>query len=134
MKENILIALVVILLGTMLVQISTQNSNNRYNVISAGNMLTVLVDQKTGETWRNCVCNEKSPIPGCWEKMHIVNPETELQPIGEAKLTKKFQKEAEKIKKQQEKLEKMQTKQEMPNNTTVIAPKQNETDKDKKSK
>lgn len=113
MKENILIALAVLLLASMWIQFSAQNNNNRYDVVSSNNMLTVLIDKKTGQTWRNCVCSEKSPIPGCWEKMHIINPQPYMQPVGEAKLSKKLMKEAAKIKKQQE-------KEQQSSNTTVI--------------
>lgn len=112
MKENILIALGVLLIASMWIQFANQSKNDRYAVISGNNMLTVMVDKKTGTTWRNCVCNEQSPVPGCWEKMSIVNPEPYNQTIGEAKLTKKLMKQTQK-----------QQPQTQPN-TTVIAPNQ----------
>ncbi len=102
MKENILIALVIVLLATIWIQTSITANNNRYDVISNG-MLTILLDKQTGMTWRNCVCNEQSPIPGCWDKMMIVNPNFDMQPKAEAKLSKKIIKEAQKIEKQQKK-------------------------------
>ncbi len=102
MKENILIALAIVLLGSMWLQFSMKANDNRYDVVSNG-MLTILVDKQTGMTWRNCVCNEKSPIPGCWEKMMVVNPNFDMQPKGEAKLSKKIIKETKKIEKQQKK-------------------------------
>lgn len=111
MKENILIAIGVLLIASMWIQFSQQNTNDRYAVVTGNNMLTVMVDKKTGTTWRNCVCNEKSPVPGCWEKMNIVNPEPYNQTIGEAKLTKKLMKKAPKQEQTQP-------------NTTVIAPNQ----------
>lgn len=89
MKENILIALVVLLIAGMWIQFATQKNNDRYAIVTGSNMLTIMIDKKTGITWRNCVCDAKSGIPGCWEKMNIVNPETYNQTIGEAKLTKK---------------------------------------------
>ncbi len=90
MKENILIGLAVLILATMWFQISNQNANERYDVITGSNMLTILVDKKTGNTWRNCICGEKTPIPGCWEKMNTLNAEDFNKPVGEAKTAKKM--------------------------------------------
>lgn len=89
MKENILIALAVVLIATMWIQFANQKNNDRYSVVTGSNMLTIMIDKKTGVTWRNCICDAKSGIPGCWEKMNIVNPETYNKTIGEAKLSKK---------------------------------------------
>lgn len=104
MKENILIVLALLILFGMFLQ----PKSNRYEVISGPSMLTILVDKQTGETWRNCICGEKSNVPGCWEKMFTVNPELFNKPQGEAKAIKKMialQKQQEKM---QEKLQKQQ--------------------------
>ena len=90
MKENIIIALGVLILGTMCLQLSTQKVKNRYEVVSSNNMLTILVDKQTGNTWRNCICSEQSPIPGCWEKMATINPEEFNKPVGEVKANRKM--------------------------------------------
>ncbi len=109
MKENILILLAVLILAAMGVQILSQNAKNRYEVVTSSNMLTILVDKKTGETWRNCICGEKSNIPGCWEKMITINPENFNKPVGEAKALKKMQDLQKKQVKSQENLNKEQT-------------------------
>jgi hypothetical protein len=91
MKENILIAIVVLLvIVSAISEINEKYSQNRYEVVTAPNMLTILVDKKTGETWRNCICAEKSNVPGCWEKMITINPEDFNKPVGEAKAIKKM--------------------------------------------
>ena len=121
MKENILITLAILILATMWFQISNVQTKNRYEVVTGNNMLTILVDKKTGETWRNCICGEKSNVPGCWEKMITLNPESFNKPAGEAKAIRKM----EKLLKQQEKLQK-----EMQNN----APEQQQTPAEKEQK
>ena len=90
MKENITIALLILILACMFLKCNCNST--RYEVVTAPNMLTILVDKKTGETWRNCICNEKSNVPGCWEKMATINDESFNKPIGEAKAFKKMQK------------------------------------------
>ena len=90
MRDNILIVLAVLILATMWFQISTQNTKYRYDVITGSNMLTILVDKKTGNTWRNCICGDKTPIPGCWEKMTTLNAEEFNKPIGEVKTRRKM--------------------------------------------
>ena len=89
MKENILIVLAVLILAGMVFQCNCYK-NNRYEVVSGGNMLTILVDKKTGETWRNCICSPDSNVPGCWEKMVTLNSESFNKPIGEAKAIEKM--------------------------------------------
>lgn len=100
MKENILIALaVVILLGIGLQLV--QKNNNRYEVVTSQNMLTILVDKQTGNTWRNCICGENSNVPGCWEKMITVNPESFNKPVGEIETSRKMRALQKKFAKQQ---------------------------------
>ena len=108
MKENILVVLAVLILATMWCQIANQAQKNRYEVVTGNNMLTILVDKKTGETWRNCICGEKSNVPGCWEKMVTLNPENFNKPTGEAKAVKKMISLQKKQAKLQEKLSKTQ--------------------------
>lgn len=86
MKENILIVLLLLILTATMFQPCC----NRYEVVTGSNMLTILVDKKTGETWRNCICGENSNIPGCWEKMITINPEMFNKPIGEARAVLKM--------------------------------------------
>lgn len=88
MKENILIILGVLILASLVCQWNT----NRYEVVSGSNMLTILVDKKTGDTWRNCICSPDSNVPGCWEKMVTLNAESFNKPQGEAKTMKKMMK------------------------------------------
>lgn len=91
MKENILVALLVLIIADMCLQAFLQAPKNRYEVVTSQNMLTILVDKQTGETWRNCICGEKSNVPGCWEKMVTINQESFNKPIGEVKATKKME-------------------------------------------
>lgn len=90
MKEKILNALIIIVLGALIVEIAFKEPENRYEVVTSSNMLTILVDKQTGETWRNCICGEKSNVPGCWEKMITINPESFNKPVGEARATRKM--------------------------------------------
>ena len=103
MKENILIILAILILTALCVQISAQNGKDRYDVVTSSNMLTILVDKKTGVTWRNCVCGEKSNVPGCWERMYTINPDTYSKPIGEVYINRKLQAFIDKQKKEQTK-------------------------------
>ena len=105
MKQNILIALGVILLASMWIQFAHQNTNDRYAVITGSNMMTILLDKKTGVTWRNCICNEKTNIPGCWERMNTINPEKYSKPIGEVTINKKLQADIKKQEKLQKKMD-----------------------------
>ncbi len=91
MKDKILNALMIIILVVLAINIATEEpTTDRYEVVTGNNMLTILVDKQTGETWRNCICGEKSNVPGCWEKMITINPEEFNKPIGEAKSMKKM--------------------------------------------
>ena len=103
MKENILIALALLILAGMFLQGCKYSKNNRYEVVTGNSMLTILVDKKTGETWRNCICGDKSNVPGCWEKMITINPESFNKPYGEAKAIDKMIKHKKKVIQEQEK-------------------------------
>ena len=102
MKDNFLIiALLVLILVATFAEIGVKSSQNRYEVVTAPNMLTILVDKHTGETWRNCICGEKSNVPGCWEKMVTLNPESFNKPIGEVEAIKKMEALQKKLQKNQ---------------------------------
>lgn len=112
MKDNILlVSLLILILFATFAEIGVKSSKDRYEVVTAPNMLTILVDKKTGETWRNCICSEKSNVPGCWEKMSTLNPEDFNKPTGEAKAVKKMiklQKKLQKLQPAQQSLEQEQ--------------------------
>lgn len=108
MREKCLTAIIVLLLGLICFQVYQTSSSERYEVVTGSNMLTILVDKKTGNTWRNCICGEKSQVPGCWEKMITINPETFNKPEGEVVTTKKMIALQKKQLKLQEKLQKTQ--------------------------
>lgn len=108
MKEKILNALIIIVLIALIVEIAFKEPENRYEVVTGNNMLTILVDKQTGETWRNCICGEKSNVPGCWEKMITINPENFNKPTGEARSMKKMMALQKRQAKLQEKLNKNQ--------------------------
>ena len=99
MKDNFLIVLLVLILIATFAEIGIKLSENRYEVVTAPNMLTILVDKHTGETWRNCICSDKSNVPGCWEKMITLNQEDFNKPSGEAKAIKKMIKLQKKLQK-----------------------------------
>ncbi len=108
MRENVvIIALLVLILGATFAEIGVNSTKDRYEVVTAPNMLTILVDKNTGETWRNCICTDKSNVPGCWEKMITLNQEEFNKPAGEAKAIKKMIK-------LQKKLQKLQNTQQQP--------------------
>ena len=104
MKDKILNALLIIVLILLVVEVATQEPENRYEVISGNNNVTILLDKQSGQTWRNCICGEKSNVPGCWEKMITINPENFNKPTGEARAMKKMMALQKKQAKLQEKM------------------------------
>lgn len=114
MKDKILNALLIIVLILLVVEVATQEPENRYEVISGNNNVTILLDKQSGQTWRNCICGEKSNVPGCWEKMITINPENFNKPTGEARAMKKMMELQKKQAKLQEKMNNNQPPQQAP--------------------
>lgn len=114
MKDKILNALLIIVLILLVVEVATQEPENRYEVISGNNNVTILLDKQSGQTWRNCICGEKSNVPGCWEKMITINPENFNKPTGEARAMKKMMALQKKQAKLQEKMNNNQPQQQAP--------------------
>lgn len=114
MKDKILNALLIIVLILLVVEVATQEPENRYEVISGNNDVTILLDKQSGQTWRNCICGEKSNVPGCWEKMITINPENFNKPTGEARAMKKMMALQKKQAKLQEKMNNNQPPQQAP--------------------
>lgn len=114
MKDKILNALLIIVLILLVVEVATQEPENRYEVISGNNNVTILLDKQSGKTWRNCICGEKSNVPGCWEKMITINPENFNKPTGEARAMKKMMALQKKQAKLQEKMNNNQPPQQAP--------------------
>ena len=114
MKDKILNALLIIVLILLVVEVATQEPENRYEVISGNNNVTILLDKQSGQTWRNCICGEKSNVPGCWEKMITINPENFNKPTGEARAMKKMMALQKKQAKLQEKMKNNQPPQQAP--------------------
>ena len=114
MKDKILNALLIIVLILLVVEVATQEPENRYEVISGNNNVTILLDKQSGQTWRNCICGEKSNVPGCWEKMITINPENFNKPTGEARAMKKMMALQKKQAKLQEKMNNNQPPQPAP--------------------
>lgn len=114
MKDKILNALLIIVLILLVVEVATQEPENRYEVISGNNNVTILLDKQSGQTWRNCICGEKSNVPGCWEKMITINPENFNKPTGEARAMKKMMALQKKQAKFQEKMNNNQPPQQAP--------------------
>lgn len=114
MKNKILNALLIIVLILLVVEVATQEPENRYEVISGNNNVTILLDKQSGQTWRNCICGEKSNVPGCWEKMITINPENFNKPTGEARAMKKMMALQKKQAKLQEKMNNNQPPQQAP--------------------
>ena len=98
----------------MVVEVATQEPENRYEVISGNNNVTILLDKQSGQTWRSCICGEKSNVPGCWEKMITINPENFNKPTGEARAMKKMMALQKKQAKLQEKMNNNQPPQQAP--------------------
>lgn len=40
-----------------------------YTIIDADHGLTILLNKKTGSTYRNIFCDNKEKIPNCWDSM-----------------------------------------------------------------
>lgn len=114
MKDKILNALLIIVLILLVVEVATQEPENRYEVISGNNNVTILLDKQSGQTWRNCICGEKSNVPGCWEKMITINPENFNKPTGEVRAMKKMMALQKKQAKLQEKMNNNQPPQQAP--------------------
>lgn len=114
MKDKILNALLIIVLILLVVEVATQEPEIRYEVISGNNNVTILLDKQSGQTWRNCICGEKSNVPGCWEKMITINPENFNKPTGEARAMKKMMALQKKQAKLQEKMNNNQPPQQAP--------------------
>ena len=114
MKDKILNAVLIIVLILLVVEVATQEPENRYEVISGNNNVTILLDKQSGQTWRNCICGEKSNVPGCWEKMITINPENFNKPTGEARAMKKMMALQKKQAKLQEKMNNNQPPQQAP--------------------
>ena len=114
MKDKILNALLIIVLILLVVEVATQEPENRYEVISGNNNVTILLDKQSGQTWRNCICGEKSNVPGCWEKMITINPENFNKPTVEARAMKKMMALQKKQAKLQEKMNNNQPPQQAP--------------------
>ena len=114
MKDKILNALLIIVLILLVVEVATQEPENRYEVISGNNNVTILLDKQSGQTWRNCICGEKSNVPGCWEKMITINPENFNKPTGEEREMKKMMALQKKQAKLQEKMNNNQPPQQAP--------------------
>ena len=106
MKDAILVILILLIVADIFMGFAQKP--DRYEVVTGANMLTILVDKKTGDTWRNCICGEKSNVPGCWEKMVTLNPESFNKPIGEVESFKKME---VLLKKQTELQKKSETKE-----------------------
>ncbi len=117
MKDKILntaIAIVLVLLVADFLH-PKFDETDRYKIITADNMLTILLDKKTGETWRNSICSKESQVPGCWERMHFVDQADFYLPEGEKKVRKQEQKLIKKLQKVQAKLQKAQDSTDLKN-------------------
>lgn len=89
-KIDFLIVLIVLLIGLIIGFNLNNDKNNRYQIVKTNNN-TILLDKKTGLTWRNCYIDDKDKIMNYWEEMRIIidpdNPNPVL-PIGKGKAGK----------------------------------------------
>lgn len=87
-KIDFLIALLCVIIG-LLIGFNFNNKNDRYQIVKGFSDL-VLLDKKTGLTWRNCYIDDDK-ILNYWEEMRIIidpdNPDPVL-PIGKGKAGK----------------------------------------------
>lgn len=84
-KIDFLIALLCVVIG-LLIGFNFNNKNDRYQIIKGFSDL-IMIDKKTGLTWRNCWVDEDRVL-NYWEEMRfIVDPENPdpVMPIGKGK-------------------------------------------------
>ncbi|MBQ2611499.1 hypothetical protein IJF81_03815 [bacterium] len=103
MNEKVLNIILIVLVLLLCMQNCCKKCISRYEVVPAGNMLTILIDHQTGMTWRNSICSEKSPVPGCWARMYTIDNGEFNLPIGEQSARKKELKLMRKLQKLQSK-------------------------------
>lgn len=58
--------------------------DGRYEIIHGDLTPTILLDKRTGLTWRNEICDEKQKVPNCWSIMDFEANYIDT-PIGEQK-------------------------------------------------
>ena len=102
MRDKLLNVLLIVLIVILCAQCPCKRNAQRYDIVPAGNMLTILVDHQTGMTWRNSLCNEKSPVPGCWTRMYTVDGAEFNLPQGEQVARKKEIRLMKKLQKKQQ--------------------------------
>lgn len=87
-KVDILICLVAVFLGVFIG--FNMNKSDRYQIVKTDNS-TILLDKKTGLTWRNCWQDEKTKIMAYWEEMEIATYDLENTsvPVGKEKAKQK---------------------------------------------
>lgn len=88
-KIDFLIALLCVIIG-LLIGFNLNNKNDRYQIVKGSDSL-VLLDKKTGITWRNCYVDDKDKIMNYWEEMRfLIDPDNlkPLLPIGKGKANK----------------------------------------------
>ena len=76
--------LIVLVVLTVFKSLSNKHLENidRYTIINGNYDPTILLDKKTGLTWRNVNCEGKEKIPNCWQLMENDEYYTDV-PIGE---------------------------------------------------
>lgn len=81
---------IILLILVLFIAISfyTSNTNNRYTLFN-GKYGVILLDKKTGITWRQVTIDEKEEIPAAWEEMLNVCEDNTLVPIGRKHKVKK---------------------------------------------
>lgn len=92
-KIDFLIILIVLLIGLIIGFNLNNDKNNRYQIVKTNNN-TILLDKKTGLTWRNVWIDEKDKIMNFWDEMLVVVGDENTQvPIGKKRAYKKAFKE-----------------------------------------
>lgn len=125
-KDKFLCAVIVVLVLTMWIQylFPVSSDKDRYEIVAADNMLTILLDKQTGETWRNCMCSKENQVPGCWEKMRTLDIAEFYLPKGEKVTRKKEMKILKKLQKVQAEAQQNQPAKEGAQNTMQIGAQQ----------
>lgn len=70
---------------------TTSDTGNRYQIVNSDNSV-ILLDKRTGLTWRNVWNNEKEKIPANWQPMKYEGNDLNL-PIGEYKIRQEYKKD-----------------------------------------
>jgi hypothetical protein len=71
MNNKIIVALAFITIWVLGFKLIENTNIERYSIINGEYSPTILLDKKTGVTWRNINCDNKEKVPNCWQMMDM---------------------------------------------------------------